>query len=328
MALVNRDLKRIIAYSTLSQLGYMFAAAGLGAYWVALFHLAAHAFFKALLFLGAGNVMHAMDDELDIFKMGGLKKEMGKTFLFMGVASLALAGIYPFAGFFSKDTILEVAFNEHTYGIWFVLWLTAGLTAFYSFRQVFLVFLGDERYKKYGFHPHEATKVGLLPLIPLAILAVIFGFWKEDFMEFVTKFLPPYEMSEHTHHMVPILIAVTTAIAVGGIVVAYIKYAKGLKRSAAVENSFAYKLLSNQYYIPAFYDKAFAKPYAELSEIAWKELDMQVVDATVDGIAKTFEKTGDVSRQAQDGNLSNYLRWMSVGLIFITLIAVMSVVVQ
>jgi len=328
MALVNRDLKRIIAYSTLSQLGYMFAAAGLGAYWVALFHLAAHAFFKALLFLGAGNVMHAMDDELDIFKMGGLKKEMGKTFLFMGVASLALAGIYPFAGFFSKDTILEVAFNEHTYGIWFVLWLTAGLTAFYSFRQVFLVFLGDERYKEYGFHPHEATKVGLLPLIPLAILAVIFGFWKEDFMEFVTTFLPHYEMSEHTHHMVPILIAVTTAIAVGGIVVAYIKYAKGLKRNMAVENSFAYKLLSNQYYIPAFYDKAIAKPYAELSEIAWKELDMEVVDATVDGIAKTFEKTGDASRQAQDGNLSNYLRWMSAGLIFITLIAVMSVVVQ
>ena len=147
-------------------------------------------------------------------------------------------------------------------------------------------------------------------------------------MEFATAFLPPYEMSEHTHHMVPILIAVTTAIAVGGIIVAYIKYAKGLKRSAAVENSFAYKLLSNQYYIPAFYDKAFAKPYAELSEIAWKEIDMQVVDASVDGIAKAFERTGDVSRQAQDGNLSNYLRWMSVGLIIITLIAVMSVVVQ
>jgi NADH-quinone oxidoreductase subunit L len=155
MALVNRDLKRIIAYSTLSQLGYMFAAAGLGAYWVALFHLAAHAFFKALLFLGAGNVMHAMHDELDIFKMGGLKKVMRWTYLYMGVASLALAGIWPFAGFFSKDTILEAAFNEHTYGIWFVLWFTAGLTAFYSFRLVFLTFWSDERYKQHGFHPHE-----------------------------------------------------------------------------------------------------------------------------------------------------------------------------
>jgi NADH-quinone oxidoreductase subunit L len=127
---------------------------------------------------------------------------------------------------------------------------------------------------------------------------------------------------------VPILIAVTTAIAVGGIVLAYIKYAKGLKRSLAMENSFAHKLLTNQYYIPLLYDKAVAKPYAELSEIAWKELDMQVVDATVDGIAKAFEKSGDVSRRAQNGNLSNYLRWMGAGLIIITLIAVISVVVQ
>jgi NADH-quinone oxidoreductase subunit L len=328
MALVNRDLKRIIAYSTLSQLGYMFAAAGLGAYWVALFHLAAHAFFKALLFLGAGNVMHAMDDELDIFKMGGLKKQMGKTFLFMGLASLALAGIYPFAGFFSKDTILEVAFNEHTYGIWFVLWLTAGLTAFYSFRQVFLVFLGDERYHEIGAHPHEAPNWVFWALSPLAILAVIFGFWKEEFMEFVTKFLPSYEMSEHTHHMVWILILVTTAIAVGGIILAYIKYAKGLKRDPKVENSAIYKLLSNQYYIPVIYEKAVSVPYAKMSDIAWKELDLKVVDATVDGIAKAIETTGDVSRRAQNGNLSTYLKWMVAGLILMTVVAAASIVMK
>jgi len=153
MALVNRDLKRIIAYSTLSQLGYMFAAAGLGAYWIALFHLAAHAFFKALLFLGAGNVMHAMDDELDLFKMGGLKKAMKGTYIYMGIASLALAGIPPLAGYFSKDAIIETAFNEGSYILWFGLVFTAGLTAFYSFRQVFLTFEGEERYKKLGFHP-------------------------------------------------------------------------------------------------------------------------------------------------------------------------------
>jgi len=329
MALVNRDLKRIIAYSTLSQLGYMFAAAGLGAYWVALFHLAAHAFFKALLFIGAGNVMHAMHDELDIFKMGGLKKKMGYTFLFMGLASLALSGIYPLAGFFSKDTILEVAFNEHTYGIWFVLWLTAGLTAFYSFRQVFLVFLGDERYHEIGAHPHEAKPYALWAMVPLAVLAVIFGFWKEEFMEFVTTFLPPYEMSEHTHHMVWILTIITTAIALTGIIVAYVKYARGLKRNVEFEQKNPiYKLLYNQYYIPLFYEKAIAKPYAELSEIAWKEIDMQVVDASVDGIAKAIEKTGDVSRKAQNGNLSSYLKWMSAGLIFITIIAVVSVAIK
>jgi len=328
MALVNRDLKRIIAYSTLSQLGYMFAAAGLGAYWVALFHLAAHAFFKALLFIGAGNVMHAMHDELDIFKMGGLKKYMFWTFLYMGLASLALSGIYPLAGFFSKDTILEVAFNEHTYGIWFVLWLTAGLTAFYSFRQVFLVFFGNERFHELGVHPHEAKPYALWAMAPLAILAVIFGFFKEDFVEFVTKFLPAYEMSEHTHHMVWILTIVTTAIALTGIIIAYIKYAKGLRRDPKVENSFAYKLLYNQYYIPIFYEKAFAKPYAELSQIAWKEVDEQMVDATVDGIAYAIEKTGDVSRRAQDGNLSTYLKWMVVGLFFIIVIAVVSVAIK
>lgn len=132
MALVNRDLKRIIAFSTLSQLGYMFAAAGLGAYWIALFHLAAHAFFKALLFLGAGNVMHAMHDELDIFKMGALRKKMRWTWLYMGLASLALAGIPPpLAGFFSKDAIIESAFNEGSLILWAMLVITAGMTAFF-----------------------------------------------------------------------------------------------------------------------------------------------------------------------------------------------------
>jgi NADH-quinone oxidoreductase subunit L len=201
MALVNRDLKRIIAYSTLSQLGYMFAAAGLGAYWIALFQLAAHAFFKALLFLGAGNVMHAMDDELDIFKMGGLKKVMRGTYIYMGVASLALAGIPPLAGYFSKDAIIETAFNEGTLILWGMLVFTAGLTAFYSFRQVFLTFEGEERYKPLGFHPHEMYKYVLVALSPLAILAVITGWFQGSFHEFIISLLPEYEMSHHTHHL-------------------------------------------------------------------------------------------------------------------------------
>ncbi|WP_456431822.1 NADH-quinone oxidoreductase subunit L [Nitratifractor sp.] len=325
MALVNRDLKRIIAYSTLSQLGYMFAAAGLGAYWVALFHLAAHAFFKALLFLGAGNVMHAMHDELDIFKMGGLKKVMKWTYIYMGVASLALAGIWPFAGFYSKDTILEVAFNEHTYGIWFVLWLTAGLTAFYSFRLVFLAFWSDERYKCYGFHPHEVQRYVLWAMFPLGLLAVIFGWYKEEFVDFVTGLLPAYEVSEHTHHMLPILVTVTLAIAIGGIVVAYVMYHKRLKRSEKVEASLPYRILYNQYYIPILYEKVFAKPYAELSDIAWKEIDLQVVDATVDGIAKVVEESGDATRRMQSGNLSDYLKWMAGGAIALAILAVIVV---
>ena len=321
MALVNRDLKRIIAYSTLSQLGYMFAAAGLGAYWVALFHLAAHAFFKALLFLGAGNVMHAMNDELDIFKMGGLKKVMKWTYLYMALASLALCGIWPLAGFYSKDTILEVAFNEHAYIIWFVLWLTAGMTAFYSFRLVFLTFWSDERYKKFGFHPHEVQNYVLWAMLPLGILAVVFGWFKDDFVDFVTNLLPAYEMSEHTHHMVGTLTFLTMAIALGGIWVAFKMYSERLVRKEKIENTLPYRVLSNQYYIPVFYEKAFAKPYAELSDIAWKEVDMQVVDATVDGIAHIIEESGEKSVEVQSGNLSDYLNWMAIGVVALTIMA-------
>ncbi len=324
MALVNRDLKRIIAFSTLSQLGYMFAAAGLGAYWIALFHLSAHAFFKALLFLGAGNVMHAMHDELDIFKMGGLKRIMKWTYLYMGLASLALAGIgiagIGFAGYFSKDAIIEAAFNEHTYILWTVLVLTAGLTAFYSFRQVFLTFHGDERYKREieyfadgKHHPHEMYGYVLLAMSPLAILAVIAGFFRDSFEHFVAATLPDYHMSEHTHHIAWLLGLVVIAFAVGGIVLAYIKYNKGLKQDPKLENTFIYRLLANQYYIPILYEKVFSKPYAALSSVFWNDVDKKVVDATVDGIAAVARNSGDNTRKLQTGNLSDYLKLMGGG---------------
>ena len=313
MALVNRDLKRIIAFSTLSQLGYMFAAAGLGAYWIALFHLAAHAFFKALLFLGAGNVMHAMHDELDIFKMGGLRKKMRWTWAYMGLASLALAGIWPLAGFYSKDAIIESAFNEGSLILWAVLVITAGMTAFYSFRQVFLTFHGDERYKEFGIHPHEMYKYVLIGMSPLAILAITAGWAKDWFEGFVTNLLPVYEMSEHTHHLVSILTIIVSVFAVGGILIAAFKYMKGLRRSEKMENSFIYKLLANQYYIPQLYSEMISKPYAELSNIFWKSIDMKIVDATVDAIANVVYKSGDGTRKMQSGNLSNYLAWMVFG---------------
>jgi len=327
MALVNRDLKRIIAFSTLSQLGYMFAAAGLGAYWIALFHLAAHAFFKALLFLGAGNVMHAMHDELDIFKMGGLKKVMKWTYLYMGIASLALAGIPPFAGFFSKDAIIETAFNEGTYVLWIILVVTAGMTAFYSFRQVFLTFLGDERYKALGIHPHEMYKFVLVAMSPLAVLAIIAGFFQPWFHEFITTLLPDYEMSHHTHELILVLTAIVLAFAVGGIVLAYKMYAKGLKRDPKVENSFIYRLLANQYYIPQLYEEMISKPYAMISEALWQKVDLKIVDATVDTIAKFFYHTGDGVRKMQTGNLSNYLNWMAVGGVALLVVAALSAVI-
>ena len=324
MALVNRDLKRIIAFSTLSQLGYMFAAAGLGAYWIALFHLAAHAFFKALLFLGAGNVMHAMDGELDLFKMGGLKKAMKWTYAYMGIASLALAGIPLFAGFFSKDAIIETAFNEGTYVLWAMLVITAGMTAFYSFRQVFLTFHGDERYKEAGIHPHEMYGFVLLAMSPLAILAVVAGFGMGHFEAFITKLLPAYEMSHHTHELIIYLTAIVLVFAVGGILLAYRKYANGLKRDEKCENSFIYRLLANQYYIPQLYEEVITKPYAMISDILWREVDLKIVDATVDGIAKFLYDSGDGVRGMQTGNLSNYLNWMAVGSVVLLIIAAIS----
>ena len=315
MALVNNDMKRIIAYSTLSQLGYMFVAAGLGAYWVALFHLATHAFFKSVLFLGAGNVMHAMDDELDIRKMGGLHKKMKATSIIMAVASLALAGIFPLAGFFSKDKILEAAFNADAIVLWGVLWVTAGLTAFYSFRLVMKIFFGEQNYSNEEFHPHEAKNFVIAAMIPLAVLAVIAGWFEHSFVEFVTKILPTWEASNMNHSTAWILILITSAVAIFGIAVAVYKYRNG-GFSKNWENTGIYKLLSNQYYIPKFYENFISKPYYAISVWVWKVIEIKIIDGSIDGLAHFINKLGVVIRPIQSGNLSSSLRLMAVGLIF------------
>jgi NADH-quinone oxidoreductase subunit L len=314
MALVNNDMKRIIAYSTLSQLGYMFVAAGLGAYWVALFHLAAHAFFKSVLFLGAGNVMHAMDDELDIRKMGGLHNKMKATSIIMAVASLALAGIFPLAGFFSKDKILEATFNADAIMLWAVLWVTAGLTAFYSFRLVMKVFFGEQNYSNEEHHPHEAKSFVIAAMIPLAILAVIAGWFEHAFVDFVTKTLPTWEASNLNHSTAWILILVTSAVAIFGIAVAVIKYRSG-GFSKSWENTFIYKLLSNQYYVPKFYENFISKPYYAMSVWMWNVIEVKLIDASIDGLAHLINKLGVKARPIQTGNLSSSLRLMVLGLI-------------
>ncbi len=325
MALVNRDMKRIIAYSTLSQLGYMFAAAGLGAYWVALFHLMAHAGFKALLFLGAGNVMHAMHDELDPFKMGGLKKVMKWTWIMMVIGSLALAGVIPFAGFFSKDTILEAAYSGNHMVIYGVLLFTAGLTAFYSFRLVALIFHGEERYKLFGIHPHEAYRFMLWAMSPLLLIAIGAGVLQTPFFDMVEEALNAHEY--HIAHGTALIMLVGTQMFVGlAILYAYKKYANSRVTvpdgTSKMENSFMYKLLINQYYIPYAYEEYFVKPYRELSEVFWTKVDLKIVDATVDGIAAIIYGTGEKTRKMQSGNLSTMLTWMVAGLIGLLLLAV------
>ena len=332
MALIARDIKRIVALSTLSQLGYMFAAVGLGAYWIALFHLAAHAFFKALPFLGAGNVMHAMNDELDIFKMGGLKTAMRGSYIYMGIASFALAGLPIMAGFYSKDAIIETAFNEGTFIIWGMLVITAGMTAFYSFRQVFFSFHGEKRYEALGFKPHDMYKYVLIAMAPLAALAISFGWFMGAYKEFIYGLneTVQYEMSEHTHHLAPYLGALVIIVALGGIFIAWKKYAgKGAdawKRDEAFENSFIYKLLENQYYVPKFYDEFIVKPYTIMSAKFW-EIDKAMVDGAVDKLGRACLKIGDTSRGMQNGNLSSYLNWMGAGALIIVLIAVISSVI-
>lgn len=333
MALVERDLKRIIAYSTLSQLGYMFAAAGLGAYWIALFHLAAHAFFKALLFLGGGNVMHAMHDELDLFKMGNLRKKMRGTWIYMTIASVALAGLPPLAGFWSKDAIIETAFNEHTYVLWIMLVITAGMTAFYSFRQVFLSFHGEDRHTPLGFHPHEMYRFVLVAMSPLAVLAIITGWFMGAYKGFIYKIgeSVQYEMSEHTHHLATYLGLIVIFFALSGIGYAYYKYARtgenAFKPDEEIANGFFYKLLKNQYYVPVFYEAFITKPYMMISEMFWTKVDLKIVDATVDNIAKFFYSSGDKTRSMQTGNLSNYLNWMAVGGVMLLVIAAISAMI-
>jgi NADH-quinone oxidoreductase subunit L len=320
MALVNNDLKRIIAYSTLSQLGYMFVAAGLGAYWIALFHLMTHAFFKSLLFLGAGNVMHAMHEELNIKKMGGMYKAMRYTAILMIIASIALAGIWPFAGFFSKDKILEVALNEHAYVLFAALWIGAGLTAFYSFRLICLVFFGEKKYEKLHIHPHEASILAIVSMIPLAVLAVISGgMFEHKFVEFIAVVLPYYEFTLEPFSII-IMISATSAVALLGIGFAVYMYIMRGGFSKKLEKEFVYKLLFNQYYIPKIYENYIVRPFEKLAWFSWKKIDEKVIDTTVDMIASMMKYGGEKARGMQSGNLSLMLRWMVVG--FASLLAV------
>lgn len=273
MAVVSNDLKRIIAYSTLSQLGYMFVAAGLGAYAIALFHLVTHAFFKSLLFLGAGNVMHAMDNNLNIHKMGGLYKSMRFSAILMTIGSLALAGIYPFAGFFSKDLILGFSFISHHHGIFLVLLISAFLTAFYSFRLLMLVFFTPSRHDK---HPHEAGNIALLAMSPLALLAIVLGFFEHSFMEFVSKNLM---FIDGQNKLVMIL---ATVAAVTGVVLAILVYWKNWIKPS-ISQSRIYKLLFNEYYIPKFYHQFIVKKYFNVCEIL-RKIDREVLDTLVNGV--------------------------------------------
>ena len=306
IALVHNDLKKIIAYSTLSQLGYMFVAAGLGAYKIALFHLVTHAFFKSLLFLCAGNVMHAMNDELNIKKMGGLYKFMKPTVLLSIIASCALAGFYPFAGFFSKDKILEVAFSENKF-LWIILLFGAVLTAFYSFRLVMLVFFTKPKSEK---HVHEAKNYMLAGMAALGVLSIISGFFWSNFSVFLEKSLKDFPLNL-SHGSEIFLLILTLGLVLTSAGFAVFAYKKEIFKENICESRI-YKILQSAYFIPKFYEKFFINGYILISQIC-KKIDEIIIDRSVDLVATALNKFAFLANKMQSGDLSIMLRFMVAG---------------
>ncbi|PYU90237.1 MAG: NADH-quinone oxidoreductase subunit L [Acidobacteria bacterium] len=319
----------VLAYSTVSQLGYMFAAAGVGAYSAGIFHLMTHAFFKALLFLGAGSVIHAMGGEQNLLKMGGLRKHTPITFLTMVVAALAISGIPPLAGFFSKDEILWSAWAHGHPAIWGVGLVTAGLTAFYMFRLVFLTFSGEERMDEHTRrHLHESPASMTVPLVILAVLSVMGGWvglpaWMgvNRFAAFLEPSLRFTALSEHepaSHALEAGLAVLSVAVAAFGIGAAYNLYVVRRESAQALARRFAglHALLSHKYYVDEIYDALFVNPAVTGSrEVLWKGLDVGIIDGSVNGVGRTIQGSADLLKHLQNGLVRSYASWILAGTI-------------
>lgn len=333
IALKQNDIKKILAYSTVSQLGFMFIALGTGAYWVAIFHLITHAFFKGLLFLGSGSVIHGMHEEQDILKMGALKNKMKITFITFFIGSLAIAGIPPLSGFFSKDAIIFETYKE--FGIPFMLTalITAGITAFYMFRLVTLTFFGKPRYDEKHIHPHESPSTMTIPLIILAVLSVIGGFigmpgiygmptYLKDWLEpvfakstAVLEIIHPVQEPSHTTEFILVGLAVLASVA--GILFAYKKYST--KETFEPETGFG-KVLENKYYVDEAYDKVIVEPIEKVSEgFLWKIFDIKIIDGAVNGIARYISNISFDWRKLQTGVIQDYTTISVAGVVLIIL---------
>jgi NADH-quinone oxidoreductase subunit L len=321
IALVQNDIKKIIAYSTCSQLGYMFFACGVGAYPVALFHLMTHAFFKALLFLGAGNVIHAMHHEQDIRKMGGLWKKIPITYALMTIGSLALAGIYPFAGYFSKDLILEVAYAHNSSAglIAYTLGAVGALfTAFYSWRLIFVTFHGECKEP----HAHEAPRIMTFPLFILAFGAVFAGMLAVKLgiltPQFWSNSLIYTSIIEKAHHIPEMIKLAPLILSLSGIIIAYLFYILFPELPKVLAHGFygLYLVLYNKYYFDELYEFIFIKPYRCLSHILWQVGDVMIIDGLgPNGFAKISQKLSNLISKAQSGYVYNYILVMILGLV-------------
>jgi NADH-quinone oxidoreductase subunit L len=334
IGLVQTDIKRVLAYSTVSQLGYMFLACGVGAFSAGIFHLMTHAFFKALLFLAAGSVIHAMGGEQDMRHMGGLRKSIKYTFITMFIATLAIAGIPPLAGFFSKDSILLSAYEiPGGHPLYFVGLLTALLTAFYMFRLVFLTFWGKPRFDQHHVHVHESPWSMLGPLVALAVLSVVGGWVAAPALwggkDLFTAFLAPVfgsgeaahaidEVAAHNLELTLAIVAVITALM--GIAVAYWLYVRQPKKPEQLAKSLqpVYKTLLNKYWVDELYAATVVRPLVWISDhVLWKIVDVEAIDGTVNGIAQGATAIGDSVRHTQSGNARSYASWVVVGALIV-----------
>jgi len=335
IGITQTDIKKVLAYSTVSQLGYMFIACGVGAFSAGIFHLMTHAFFKGLLFLGAGSVIHAVGGEQDMRKMGGLRSKIPWTFWTVTAGTIAIAGIPPFAGFFSKDEILWKAYQTN-WVYWFVGLVTAFITSFYMFRMWFLTFFGEYRGGADGHDSqgndhghghghggvHESPMVMLVPLMILAILSIVGG-WVgiggrfEHFLApvFQTGVEAAHEVEAHSS-MEEILMLVSVAVALCGLGLAWLLYVKKpqLPKQIAEGMGSLYRAVFNKYYVDEFYARLLVKPLLlGATNILWKGVDQGVIDAALDGSATGANEVSDSIRHMQSGNLRSYAGWIAAG---------------
>ena len=321
IALTQNDIKKVLAYSTVSQLGYMFIAVGLGAFGAAIFHVFTHAFFKACLFLGSGSVIHALGGEQDMRKMGGLKAHMPLTYWTYMVATLALAGIPFTAGFFSKDLILWQAFSHGAFVLWGVGLITAGMTAFYMFRQVFMVFHGECRADEHAkAHLHESPAVMTLPLIVLAVGSIFTGWlgapeylWGSRWDHWLE---PLFGAAAH-HGSVSsevIVTLITVAVVAAGIYLAYGKYGRaGAQVAEPAAGNWLQQLSRNKFYVDEFYDAILVRPFTATSSFFARFVDPWVIDGAVNGVAAATRGASTLWRAMQTGNVQHYAAMFLAG---------------
>lgn len=322
IGLKQNDIKKVLAYSTVSQLGYMFLALGLGAYSTAVFHVTTHAFFKALLFLGAGSVIHAMGGEQDIRKMGGLRSKMPLTYLTFLAATLAISGIPPFSGFFSKDMILSKAF-EHSPVLYALGLGTALITCFYMFRLLYLVFFGENRLV--GAHPHESPKVMTVPLMVLAVLSVIGGFMNIpalfggnlSFSNYLQSAVTSKAAEEMSHSTEIGLIMLSVVLLAGIIYWAHQTFVKKAEIPSGdeVELPTLPRVITNKFYIDEIYRAVFEKPFGYLSDFLFKKVESTVLAPAVEEVGTLTAQLGALTRKLQRGNMSFYLFAMVAGIL-------------